>query len=146
MNQVWEWICQETAQGRSLVDVCCTPGSPSLRQIVAWRKSYPEFDDILKEAEEVRGIILIERHLTEAMRAETAKDAPAQKLKSETLRWMGQKNNSRFEDKMKAEVVHKYQDVPETQLRNMLKAALLAAKGTLGESGVVIDVEPEESR
>lgn len=148
INQVWEWICQTTAQGESLVNICCTPGSPSLRTIVAWRKQYPEFDALLKEAEEVRGIILVEQHLNEAMKATDAKNAPAYKLRSETLRWMGQKNNSKFEDKMRGEIehVHKWKDHSEDQLKSMLKAALLAAKGTLSDSGVVIDVEPEEAK
>lgn len=121
--EVMAEIIEKVCDGHSLPDISYISGMPSVRSMVAWRKTSPEFDDAMREAEVVRGIMLAERSLQEAMKAEGAKDAPAQKLKADQLRWMASKYNKMFEDRQVHE--HKLDITKESEERLLSKLSLI---------------------
>ena len=150
-NQVWELIIRRLCRGESPRVICDTPGYPSLRTVVAWRRNYAEFDEEYREAEQTRGIVLAEHALEEAFSAREAPDVPAAKLRTDTLKWMASKLNSKFADKQITEVQHEFKGKSKDELITQLAAALQAnpkimqmlpeAKKFIPEQ--IIDVEPE---
>jgi hypothetical protein len=121
--EVMAFVVEQMCEGHSLVEIAWIPGMPTLRGLMAWRKSNPQFEEMMKDAEEVRGLILAERSLDEAMKATGARDAPSQKLKADQLRWMASKHNKRFEDKQVHE--HHMDITNESEERLVGKLALI---------------------
>jgi hypothetical protein len=145
-NQIWEYIVRRMGLGDSPKMICETPGMPSLRTVVGWVNAYPEFRKEYRESQEVRGIVLAERALEEALDTVNKDDAPAQKIKVDTLKWMASKHNDQFAEKTIKEVKHDLSGMSKEMLQQQLKSALGANLDILKEiPGIqdIIDVIPE---
>ena len=132
MNQVWEWICILTADGKNLKEICCVPGAPSIRTVFAWRRKYPVFDQAFRDAEDIRAYLLAEE-ATDRGRDATDKTAQAAKVAFQALTWRAAKlDPGRFADKKIEEHRLDFSQTATEELRSRI-ASFLAAHPHLAE-------------
>ncbi len=151
MNQVWEWICILTAEGRNIQEITRIEGAPSIRTVFHWRKKYPVFDQNLREAEDIRAYLLAEE-ATDTARSATQETAQACKVAFQGLTWRASKlDPGKFADKKIEEHTFDFSDSATAELKARV-AAMAAAhphlvglvQGTiaLNEKQSLIDVTP----
>lgn len=65
-NQVVEILCREVAAGAGLSDLCRLDGLPSIHVFMGWIRGNPVWKTALKDAEEIRAIVLADQALERA--------------------------------------------------------------------------------
>jgi hypothetical protein len=122
-----------------------------MRAVLAWTKSDGTFQEAFQAAEEARGYVLAERVITEATGLD--KDtAAAGKVLVEANKWLASKLNHKFSDRQIIKHEHELSLKTDSELRAMVKAALVADgnlvneldQATLASIGTILDAEVVE--
>lgn len=124
--------------GVSLPKICQIEGMPSLHMVYQWQDNHPGFKQALEQAKLIYGDLLWDQSLDEAMKAETAKDTPAQKLKVETLMKHAAKANALYQEKQVIKHEDDLANLSDDELQKMLERMGFAR--TQGALPPVIDV------
>jgi hypothetical protein len=96
-------MCTRIVEGGSLTKICQAEGFPTYSQLAHWRRTYPWIDEALSRARRDRAEHLRDQALDEALATESGRDAPAQTLKVETLKWAAGVDHEKYNPKTKIE-------------------------------------------
>lgn len=105
-------ICEELIRGENLTDILSRPGYPNAMQLTRWRRAYPECDEEILLALEMRAELYADKVFkeVEALDPETAKksETEARKLRIDQY-WKRASfdNRRRFQDSVKHDHEHK---------------------------------------
>lgn len=138
--EVMDWIVEETYKGASLLELSEIQGAPSLRKITAWKRSYPSFAEELKDAERVRGYVVVERAFRDAKNADRD-TAAAAKTHFQAATWQASKlDPDRYTER-------KIEEHNHTGLENQSTSELLdRLRSSIGANTEVIRLLSEKER